>query len=161
MAKKLEVLFPEEDDEGERLTPFHKFLASRIEEKAWENQCSNVLLSDTESCLLLLPLICVFLVFLKCCSRSFLKPARPVCDGRPFASPLFRRLAGRGTFFCCFPFRWALQFAFSLTRCLTLQDATPCCRKDFLHGCGRPCDTLSCLFFTAPWLRQSQSIKTG
>ena len=31
-----------------------------------------------------------------------------------FASPLFRRLAGRGSFFRGFPFRWALQFVFSL-----------------------------------------------
>ena len=81
-----------------------------------------------------------------------------MCDGRPFASPLFRRLAGRGPFFRGFPFRWALQFAFSLTRCLTLQDATPCSRKDPLHECGRPSDTLLCLFFTALWLQQSQSI---
>ena len=47
----------------------------------------------------------------------------------------------------------ALEFAFSLARSLTLQDVTlP------LHECGRPCDTLSCLFFTAPWLQKSQSI---
>ena len=72
--------------------------------------------------------------------------------------PLFRRLAGGGPFFRGFPFRWALQFALSLVRCLTLQDATPCSREDPLYECGRPCDTLSCLFFTAPWLRQSQSI---
>ena len=63
-------------------------------------------------------------------------------------------------FFCGFPFRWALQFVFSLVRCLTLQDAAPRYREDSLYECGRPHDTLSCLFFTALWLRQSQSILT-
>ena len=103
----------------------------------------------------------MLLVFLTtCCSRSSLKLARPLCDGRPFASPLFRRLAGRGSFFRGFPFRWALQFVFSLVRCVTLQDAAPRQREDSLFECGRPHDTLSCLFFTALWLRQSQSIST-
>ena len=51
-------------------------------------------------------------------------------DGRPFASPLFRRLAGRGPFFRGFPFRWALQLTVSLARCLTY--------------------TMSCLFFASP-----------
>ena len=45
-------------------------------------------------------------------------------------------------------------------RCLTLQDAAPCHGKDSLYEYGRPHDTLSCLFFTALWLRQSQSILT-
>ena len=101
----------------------------------------------------------MFLVFLMvCCNRSSLKPARPMCDGRPFASPLFRRLAGRGSFFRGFRFRWAVQFVFSLVHCLTLRDAAPCSRKDSLYECSRPCDTLSCLFVIALWLRQSQSI---
>ena len=63
-------------------------------------------------------------------------------------------------FFRGFPFRWAFQFALSLARCLTLQDAAPCCRKDSLYECGRPHDTLSCLFCTALWFRQSQSLLT-
>ena len=103
------------------------------------------------------------LLLKKCCNRSSLKPAdwlrmvRPMCDVR---SPLFRRLAGRGSFFRGFPFRSALQFVLSLARCLALQDTAPCSRKDSLYECGRPHDTLSCLFFTALWLRQSQSILT-
>ena len=72
-----------------------------------------------------------------------------MCDGRPFASPLFRRLAGRGAFFRGFPFRWVLHFALSLTRSITVHDATPYSREDPLYECGRPCDTMSCLFFTA------------
>ena len=93
-----------------------------------------------------------------CCNKSSLKPARPLCDGRPFASPLFRRLAGRGSFFRGFPFRWALQFVVSLVHCTTFRDLAPCTRKDSLNECSRPCDALSCLFVTALWLRQSQSI---
>ena len=40
--------------------------------------------------------------------------------------------------------------------------ATPYSRKDPLSECSRPCDNLSCLFFTALWLRQkSVLIDTG
>ena len=64
-----------------------------------ENQCSNLLLWETDRCLPLLLLICMFLVFLPtCCNRPSLKPARSMCDGRRFASPPLRRLAGRGPF---------------------------------------------------------------
>ena len=122
-----------------RSTPEHKFLALRNEETVWETKCSNVFPMETDSCLLLLFLICVILVFLmECCNRSSLKPERPMCDGCPFASPLFRRLAGRGSFFRGFPFRWALQLTVSLARCLTY--------------------TMSCLFFAALWLHRSQSV---
>ena len=122
-----------------RLTPEHKFLASRNEATVWETKCSNLFLMETDSCLLLLLLICVFLVFLmECCNRSSLKPERPMCEGRPFASTLFRRLAGRGSFFRGFPFRWSLQWTVSLARCLTY--------------------TVSCLLFTALWLHRSQSV---
>ena len=148
-----------------RSTSVHKFSASRIAGTAWENQCSNLLHVGTDRCLRSLLLIFVSLVFLmKCCNGLSLKPAswlrtvRPMCDSRPFASLLFCRLAGRGPFCHGFPFRWALQFVLSLVRCLTSQDATPCCREDPLYDCGRPHDTLSYLFFTALWFRQSQSI---
>ena len=73
---------------------------------------------------------------------------------------LFATWGGRDSSFRGFPFRWASQFAFSLARCLTLQDAAPCYREDSLYECGRPHDTLSCLFFTALWLGQGQSILT-
>ena len=48
----------------------------------------------------------------------------------------------------------------SLARCLTFQDTTPCSGEDLLYECGRLRNTLSCLFFTALRLRQSQSILT-
>ena len=70
---------------------------------------------------------------------------------------LFAAWRVEAPFFRVFTFRWALQFAFSLTRCLTLQDTTPYSGEDTLYECGRPCDKLSCLFFTALWLRQRQS----
>ena len=37
-------------------------------------------------------------------------------------------------------------------------DATSCSREDSLSEGNRPCDNLSCLFFIALWLEQSQSI---
>ena len=108
----------------------------------------------TDTCFILLLLICVFLAFLVMhCNKSSLKSviwtriARSMCDGRPFASSPFHRLAGRGPSFRGFPLRWALQFALSLARCLTIQAAAWRCWDDSLYECGRPHDTLSCLFF--------------
>ena len=144
---------------SQRSTPAHKSSALRIEETGLENLCSNLPLLEADSCLHLLHLTCVFLVFLvKCCNGFSLKPAQALCDGRSLASPLCRRLAGRGAFFCGFPFRWVLRFVLSLTRCLTVQDTLPCSWENFQNECGRPCDNLSCLFFTALWLQQSQPI---
>ena len=101
----------------------------------------------------------MFLVFpVKCCNESSLKPARPMCDAGPFASPLFRRLASRGALFRGFPFRWVLHFVLSLTRSVIVHDATLSSKEDPLCECARPCDALSCLFFTALWLQRSQSI---
>ena len=119
MAVKNKVLFPEGDDTGTFIVPALDARAQVLSIKDRRNgvgkpsvqTCSFL---ETDSCLPLLVLICMFLVFLMvCCKRSSLKPARPMCDGRPFASPLFRRLAGRGPFFRGFPFRWALKFVFS------------------------------------------------
>ena len=81
-----------------------------------------------------------------------------MCDGRPFASLLFRRLAGRGALFRGFPFRWLLHLALSLTRSITVHVATIYSREDPLSQSSRPLYNLSCLFFTALWLQRSQSI---
>ena len=89
-----------------------------------------------------------------------LRIARPMCDGRLSPPGFFAAWRVEAPFFHYFPFRWDIQFALSLARCLTFQDAAPCYRKDSLYECGRPHDTLSCLFFTALWLRQGQSILT-
>ena len=71
----------------------------------------------------------------------------------------FCLLAGGGSSFPRFPFPLGFPIC-ALVRCLILQDATPYSREDLLYECGRLHDTLSCLFFTPPWLRQSQSILT-
>ena len=89
---------------------------------------------------------------------SSLKPAQPMCDGRPFASQLVRRLSGRGALFRGFPCRWVLHFVISLTRSVIVHDAASCSREDSLYECGRPRDTMSCLFFTSLWLQRCQSI---
>ena len=81
-----------------------------------------------------------------------------MCDGRLFASPLFRRLAGRGAFFCGFPFRWVLHFVFYLIRGVALHESPSSSREDSLNEYGRPCDPLSCLLFSALWLRCNQSL---
>ena len=137
----------------------HRSSASKIEETDLENQFSNLLRLGADKHSPLLHLICVFLVFLmKYCSGFSLKPTGLMCDGRLFASPLFRRLAGRGDFFCGFPFRWVLHFVFCLIRGVALHESPSCSREDSLNECGRPCDALSCLFFSALWLRCNFSI---
>ena len=122
--------------------------------------CSNVSPLKADKLLLWSHLICLFLVFLlMCCNGFSLKPSRPKCDGRLFASSPFCRLAGRGAFFCGFPLRWVLYIVLSLTRRVNVHDATPCSREDSLYECGRPCDALSCLFFlSALWPQSNQSI---
>ena len=81
-----------------------------------------------------------------------------MCDGRSLAFPLFRRLACRGAFFRGFPFRWVLHFVFCLIRGVALHESPSCSREDSLDECGRPCDPLSCLLFSALWLRCNQSL---
>ena len=143
----------------------HKFSVLRVAGTEWENQCSNLLHLETHRCLILLLLICVFLTFLMMhCDKSFcklvirLRIARPMCYGRPFASPLFRRLAGRGSSFRGFPFWWAMRFALSPARRLTLHDSVPRNREGSQYQCSRTHDTLYCLFCTALWLGQGQSV---
>ena len=114
LTDKLEVLFPGGDDTDTSIVPA---LDVRSQVLSIEDR-RKLLHLETNSCFILLLLIFMFLAFLMmCCNRSSLNPviwpriARPMCDGRPFASSLFRRLAGRGPFFRRFPF---LQFALSL-----------------------------------------------
>ena len=146
--------FLDGDDEGAFIVPALDARSQVLSIKDRRNGVGKpvfkLALLEVDSCLLLLHLTCVFMVFLvKCCNGSSLKPARPMCDGRPFASSLFRRLAGRGALFRGFPLRWVLHFALSLTRSITVHVATPYSRKDPLPECSRLCDNLSCLCFTA------------
>ena len=55
----------------------------------------------------------------------WLRIARPMCDGRSFASSPFRRLASRGLPFGGFPGWWTFQFAIYLARFLSLHDSVP------------------------------------
>ena len=61
--EKLEVLFPEGDDTGSfivlRLAPVHRFLASRIEETALQNLCSNLPLWKRTVVCIIAPDLCV------------------------------------------------------------------------------------------------------
>ena len=135
----------------------HMQSASKIEEMELENRCSNLLLLEVDRHLPLFHLGCLFLVFrVRCCNVFSLKPTGLMCDGGPLASSLFRRLAGRGALFRGFPFRWVLHFMFYLIRGVALHDSASCSREDSLDECGRPCDPLSCLLFSALWLRCNQ-----
>ena len=147
LAHQLKVLFPDGDDDGAFIIP------------ALENRCSNLLFLEADKHLPLLHLSCLFLVFLlKCCNVFSLKPTGLMCDGRSLASPLFRRLAGRGAFFSGFPFRWVLHFVFYLIRGVALHESPSCSGEDCLGEYGRPCDPLSCFLFSALWLRCNQSL---
>ena len=124
-STQLQELFPDGDDTGTFIVPAlnvrSQVLSIKDRRNGVGNTCSNLLHLETNSCLILPILISVFLAFLMMhCDRSFVKPAiwlgiaRRMCDGRPFASSPFLRLAGRGTLFSRFPPRWAMQFAISL-----------------------------------------------
>ena len=93
--------------------------------------------------------------------QRVLKPTGLMCDGRPLASSLFRRLAGRGAFFCCFLFRWILRLAAFLIRGSTLHRSSSYSWENGLGDCGLPCDPLSCFLFSALCLRCSQSFFFG
>ena len=45
-----------------------------------------------------------------------------------------------------------------LVRGVALHESSSCSREDSLDDCGCPCDPLSCLLFSALWLRCSQSL---
>ena len=122
---------------------------------------------DTNIFLILLLLVCAIQAFLMmCCDRSFVKPtiwlrtARPLCDGRPFASSPFRRLASRGRPFRGFSAWWSMQIAIHLARCLTYHDSVPRDREGSQNQCSHPHDNLSCYFYTSLWSCQCQSTLT-
>ena len=158
MADQLKILFPEGDDEGAFIVPALDARSQVLSIKDRKKRRSNLPLLEADRCSSLLHLTCVFLVFLMvCCNLSSLKPTRSMCDGRPFASPLFRRLAGRGAFFCGFLFRWILHFVFHLIRGVALHESSSCSKGDSLVDCGRPCDPLCFHCFVAAklyWCRK-------
>ena len=120
-----------------RSTHDHKSSPLKIEETELENLCSNLPLLEVDSCFLLLHLTC------QCVMAAF-SPPRLFAAWRveaPFSAVSM-----------------VLHVVLSLTRSVIMYDATSCSREDSLFECGRPCDALSCLFSSALWLQQSQSI---
>ena len=118
LAEQLEIFFLDGDNEGAYIVPAldtrSQVISIKDRRSGLGKLVFKLLLLEASFFFLLLHLTCVFLVFLmRCCNGSSLKPARPRCDGRSFASPRLRRLAGRGVFFCGFPFRWTLHSSFS------------------------------------------------
>ena len=116
----------------------HRSSTSTIAETGFENMCSNLHHRDTTKCSLPLLLVCVGLIFLMMsCDKSYVKQAhwlriaRPMCDGRPFASSPFRRLASRGSFFCGVRLWCFFRIAVYLCRCRALHDPVP-----FLGKCS-------------------------
>ena len=151
LADQLKIIFPDGDDEGAFIIPA---LDARSHVLSIKDQRKPV-----DKHLPLLHLSCLFLLFLlKCCNVFSLKPTRSMCDGRLFASSPFCRLACRGVLFRGFPFRWVLHFVLSLTRGIILHDSACCSMEESFDEYGRPCDPLSCLLFSALWLRCNQSI---
>ena len=93
----LKILFLDEDDEGVFILPALDVRSQILSIKDRRNGIGKLVFK-------LAPLgsgqTCLFLVFrLKCYNGFFLMPTGLTCDGRPLASPLLRRLAGRGAFF--------------------------------------------------------------
>ena len=123
----------------------HKSLAYMIAEMELENQFSVLPMS--------LLLVCAKLLSLMlCCNRLFMKQAirpgiaRPLCDGRPFASSPVRRWAGRGLFFSSA----ASFFGGNCNLCSICADVGPYMTKCLVVGkwtqtqCSGPCGTLTC-----------------
>ena len=61
-------------------------------------------------------------------------------------------------FFCGFLVRWVLRFVSHLVRGFPLRELLSDSRESPFSDCDRPCDPLSCLLFTALWLRCSQTL---
>ena len=162
LADQLEILFPNRDDEGAFIIPALDTRSHVLSIKDRRNGIGKLVFKlaslGSGQHLPFLHLICLSLVFLlTCCNGSSLKPARQMCDGRFFAFLSFRRLAGRGAFFCGFLFRW-VKHCVIFDSGFTLHELSSCSREDSLDECERPCDTLSCLLSSALWLRCNYSI---
>ena len=109
LSTMLLELFPEGDDAGAFIVPALDARSHVLSIKDRRNGIGKPVFKlaplGSAQLVTLVALTRVFLVFLKVgCNGSSLKPVRPMCDGRPVASPLFRRQAGRGALFRGFLF---------------------------------------------------------
>ena len=99
----------------------HMSSASKIEGTELENRCSNSLILEAGQ------------------TFTLVAPDLSVPGISPeVLSPFFRRLAGRGAFFCGFPFQWVLHFVFYLIRGVALHESPSCSGEDSLDEYGRP-----------------------
>ena len=138
----------------------HKSSSFKIEEAGLENLCSSLHPSEVDKLFFYVaPDMCFSGVSLevlqKVLSQSNTATVSPPCL---FASLPLRRLASRGAFSAASPFRWVLHVVLSLTRRVIVHDATTYSREESPYECGRPVDALSCLFFSALLVQQSQSL---
>ena len=126
LADQLKVLFPDGDDEGVFFLPALDARSQILSIKDSRNGIGKLVFKfaplGSGQTLLLLHLICLLLAFrLRCCNGFSLKLTGLMCDGRTLASPLFRRIAGRGVFFFFVLFRLFLRlvaFWFAVWICM-------------------------------------------
>ena len=139
----------------------HKSSSFKIEDAGLENLCSSLPPSEVDKLFFtMLHPTSVFLVsLLKCCNRFSLNLTRPLCRLFAFSPPcLFAAWRVEAPFFRGFPCRLVLHVVLSLTRRVIVHDATTFSREESLYECGHPVDALSCLFFSALLVQQSQSL---
>ena len=106
MAEKLEVLFPEGDDTGAFIVPVLDARSQVLSIKDGRNGVGKPVfklapLGSGQLFALIAPDLGVPGEVL----QQVISQANTASDGHPFASPLIRRLAGRGSFFRGFHFR--------------------------------------------------------
>ena len=135
LAEQLKILFPEGGDEGAFIVPAldarSQVLSIRIRETALENQCSNLPLLEVDSCLPVLHLTCVFLVFLVKCCRKITSQASTANVWWPPFSPLRFFAAWRVE--APFP---KFQFPIGSTFCALFESLPDCARRNILSQGG-------------------------
>ena len=124
LAAKLKVLFPEGDDTGTFIVPALNVRSQVLSIKDRRNGVGKPVFKlapfgNGQVFALTAPDLCV-LGIPDDVSQQVISQASTANVCRP---PFRLTAFSRPPFFRGFPFRWALQSAFSLARCLTLQDA--------------------------------------
>ena len=81
-----------------------------------------------------------------------------MCDGRLFPPRLFAAWRVEAPFSTVSLFDGFCTLCYLLTRGVILHDSACCSKEDSFDDYGRPRDALSCLLFSALWLRCNKSI---
>ena len=160
LADQLKLLFPDGDDEGAFARSHVVSIKDRRNGIGKPVFKLASLLEKGQTFSPVAPDLCVPGVSPEVLQRVLSLPCLrgSMCDGRLFASSPSCRLASRGASFRGFSFRWFCTLCYLLTRNVIVYGAASCSREDFHDECGRPCDALSCLLFSALWLRSNLSI---